>query len=388
MLAWRNASLTASRATASSWCAYVLFCLSVCQTEARGDRPDVRYCLEVVHLPLRCFDPGANRYIHAFDLSPEDWRALEHENRRARHLRLPCCSAQVTLRRSPRGTQFFAHKALGECATAPETEAHLRLKQMAVEIARANGWEAETEVAEATWRADVLAHKGSAKVAVEIQWSPQTNEETMQRQERYATSGVRGLWLLRQDGFPIDQTLPAARISGSLEEGFVALVPTGSGKQSVPMRDFLEAAFTKRLRFGVPMDFPARVSVQAGQMFCWSCGAETRIITGIDVVLGPNEYRFSVAGLGAFPDLFQFVRGRLPSDQLMGAIKRRFSKAQERSYLSNGCAHCDALIGEFYEHDACENQQEICTFSIRINERWRQALEASGGHEDGWGVYP
>src|SRR5262245_59213530 len=89
-------------------------------------------------MPLRCFDPSSNSNIHAFDLSSEAWQVLERENRRARHLRMPCCSAEVTLRRSPRGTQFFAHKAVGECVTAPETEAHLRLKQMAVEVARAN----------------------------------------------------------------------------------------------------------------------------------------------------------------------------------------------------------------------------------------------------------
>jgi competence protein CoiA len=257
---------------------------------------------------------------------------------------------------------------------------------MVVEVARANGWEADTEVAESKWRADVLARKGNAKVAVEIQWSPQTNDETMRRQARYAESGVRGLWLLRQGGFPVHHSLPAARIGGSLEEGFIALVPTGSGEQSLPMRDFLEAAFTRRLRFGVPLGFPARVSVRAGHMFCWKCGAETQIITGVDVILGPNDYRFSVANLGDFSDLFEFVRGRLPNDLRIGSIKRRFSKTQDRAYLSNGCAHCDAFIGEFYEHDAWDDQWEVCVFTIRIDDRWRQAIEARGG-EKGWGVY-
>lgn len=119
-------------------------------------------------MPLRCFDPTSHRNIHAFDLSREAWQALAGENRRARHLRMPCCSAQVTLKRSRRGTQFFAHKAAASCVTAPETEAHLRLKRMAIEVARANGWEAETEVAEGEWRADVLARKGAVKVAIEI----------------------------------------------------------------------------------------------------------------------------------------------------------------------------------------------------------------------------
>src|ERR671918_714762 len=95
-------------------------------------------------MPLRCLDP-TGRSIQSFDLADEQWRALQVENRRARHLRMPCCSAQVTLKRSHLGTPFFAHKSVGTCTTAAETEAHLRLKRMAVEAARANGWAAHTE---------------------------------------------------------------------------------------------------------------------------------------------------------------------------------------------------------------------------------------------------
>ena len=121
-------------------------------------------------MPLRCLDP-AGLGIHSFDLTDEQWWALELENRRARHLRMPCCSSAVTLKRSRLGTPFFAHKALGTCTTAPETEAHLHLKAMAVEVARGNGWTAETEVTDTSpsgeqWRADVLAQKGKRQVAV------------------------------------------------------------------------------------------------------------------------------------------------------------------------------------------------------------------------------
>jgi len=128
-------------------------------------------------MPLRCLDP-AGRSIHSFDLQDEDWRALELENRKARRLRMPCCPSPVTLKRLRLGTPFFAHKAVGACATAPETEEHLRLERMAVVAARANGWEAETEVAGVTpsgepWRADVLARKSAHRVAFEIQWSGQ-----------------------------------------------------------------------------------------------------------------------------------------------------------------------------------------------------------------------
>jgi hypothetical protein len=341
-------------------------------------------------VPLRCLDPI--RDILAFDLSPDEWRTLELENRKARHLRMPCCSSQVTLKRSARGTQFFAHKAGGDCSTAPETEAHRRLKRMAVEAARADGWTVATEVSGRTprgehWKADVLAERGDHKVAVEIQWSQQSNDETLRRQKRYAESEVRGLWLLRHPSFPVTHDLPAACISGSLEEAFAALLPTGSEEQSLPMQEFLAAAFSKRLRFGVPIGFAATVSIRAGHMFCWSCGCQTRIITGIDVAFGPNRYGFSVPDLWGYPDLFEIVLGRLPDDLGLGAIKRRFSKTQGRSYLSNGCAHCDRIIGENYEHDAWEDQATVCAFPIRLSERWQEAIEGNVGYEDGWAVY-
>src|SRR5438874_3822362 len=179
-------------------------------------------------VPLRCVDLTTKRSVQAFDLSPDQWRILAIENRKARHLAMPCCSSQVILKKSGRGTQFFAHKAVGGCSTAPETETHLRLKGMVVEAARANGWNAATEVVGTTpngeqWKADVLARKGDLKVAVEIQWSGQTKEETLRRQHRYKESRVRGLWLLRHPGLHISHDLPAARIGGSAEEGISAL---------------------------------------------------------------------------------------------------------------------------------------------------------------------
>jgi competence CoiA-like predicted nuclease len=179
-----------------------------------------------------------------FDLSPDEWRALEAENRAARQLGLPCCSSRAVLKRSNLGTQFFAHKAASDCSTAPETETHLRLKRMVVEAARAHGWDAETEVVGVApsgerWKADVLARDGRHVVAVEIQWSAQTVEEARRRQARYASSGVRCLWLLRTraarvharcrpdddgdelptDRLPADRDLPVAGIGGSARAG-------------------------------------------------------------------------------------------------------------------------------------------------------------------------
>lgn len=334
-------------------------------------------------MPLRCLDGEVS--IHAFDLSSEAWAALTKENRNRRHLLMPCCSAPAVLKKSRLGTQFFSHKAVGECTTAPETEEHLRLKQISVEVARAHGWEAQTEVAEGVlWRADVLATKGAARVAIEIQWSSQTDDETLRRQRRYAEGGVRGLWLFRQRKFAIDSSLPAARVSVG-DVGFIAHIPTGGSEQTLALRDFLCAAFTRRLHFGVPLGLPAKATINIGTMSCWSCGADTEIVSSIIVAYGDRKYQFNVPRLGEYPDLFAIIRNHLPTDAGVGIIRPRQSRTQGRSYLSNGCAHCDALIGEFHEHDAWENRRAARSFTFIVDERWRQVLLTQSS--DAWGVY-
>ncbi len=74
-------------------------------------------------MPLRCVTGQPPVSILAFDLSCPEWEALSARNRQDRHLRMPCCGAQVVLRTSPLGTHFFAHKAREGTCSGPETEA-------------------------------------------------------------------------------------------------------------------------------------------------------------------------------------------------------------------------------------------------------------------------
>ena len=287
------------------------------------------------------------------------------------------------------GTQFFAHKAIGACTTAPETEDHLRLKRMAVEIARAHGWAAETEASGTTssgelWRADVLARKDQHRVAVEIQWSAQTNEETMRRQAGYAASGVRCLWLMRHPGFPCGSCSPAADIGGTAEAGYTATLKTVTGQQVLSIEELLAAAFSKRLHFGIAIGTSGQVEIFVSALHCWSCGSETQIVSGIHVVVGPNRFRFSVPDFDSHLGLFELIRHRLPSNPQIGVVRQRYSRTQGQSYLSNGCVHCDAIFGQFYDHDDGSTGEKICEFAIAIDGQWLEAIH----NRDGWGVYP
>ncbi|MCK3776682.1 hypothetical protein MZK49_08045 [Ensifer sesbaniae] len=338
-------------------------------------------------MPLRCVDETGND-VYAFDISAEEWRALSKRNRESRTLRMPCCSAPVTLRRSSRGTQHFAHKAAGDCTTAPETEAHLRLKQIAVEVARKHGWDVKSEVTGTApsgevWIADVLAQKNTAKVAIEIQWSPQTNEETMRRQERYRQSGIRCLWLFRKPGFPVIEALPAAQVAeqnGTYHAHFSC--------QRMSVESLLDAAFGRRLRFGIPSPGTAFAQIRVGEGDCWknNCRAKTRIVTGVDVSFGSYTARFSVSELGEYPALFEDIFRHLPHVPRLGHLKRRFSKTRERAYMSNGCYRCDSLFGDFYEFEAQYFEEVVSSFPIHVSPEWKQAIENSG-YVPEWAVY-
>jgi len=356
-------------------------------------------------MPLRCFGPEG-KSILAFDLSGEEWLTLERANKTERHLRMPCCSSPVTLKRSQLGTRFFAHKTTGTCASGPEREEHHQLKRLAVIAARYNGWTAETEVNGATpdgeaWTADVLATKGRHAVAIEIQWSGQTNEATELRQERYRKSGVRGLWLLRQPGFPITDELPAVCLGGDLQSGFTALIPfrprmtvrdrsqTDRWHQVIPMEQFLHAYFDRRFRFGVPLGVEALVTVWGALTTCWDkrCNANTRILTGIDIAFGSHKAHLSISEFGKHRRLLEEVFSWLPQTRDIGDIKPRFSRTQNRSYVSNGCVRCDKIFGEFFEYETWDKQDTLCSVPIRISSDWREAIARASDFDFCWSVY-
>lgn len=81
---------------------------------------------------------------------------------------------------------------------------------------------------------------------------------------------------------------------------------------------------------------------------CWKCGKETMAVVGVyhDDTLLPYDAPLGEA-LAALPD----VVARL-EELGVGPIKRRWSQTAGSSYWSNGCRHCDVLLGTdpLYRH--------------------------------------
>ena len=323
-------------------------------------------------MPLRCVD-DEDRSIEACNFDDEGWKALRAQNRAQRHLRMPCCGAEVVLRKSNRGTRHFAHKTNGECEWKPESEVHRYLKELARNSARHAGWKAETEVSGRTpdgeqWTADVLASRDDYKVAVEIQWSGQTNEETLRRQARYRRSRVRGLWLLRQRSFPISKELPAARVGGALQHGLKILVPKCAGDtarrktinrdwtQSHEPEEFFKAVFERRFRYGTEHVNAVTLSIVTDDFNCVQCRSLTQIVTGFKGRAGNVELRYTLKHARANPELGRALQNAVKDRENIGPLRERYNRFDEKTYLINTCARCNAGIGRIF--DGTENFRE------------------------------
>jgi len=318
-------------------------------------------------MPLRCVDAQGEN-IHSFELSEEEWSCLKQDNRLHNKLRFPCCDSQVILKTSKLGLRFFSHKAKGQCSTSKETEEHLIIKSLAAQIARQQGWDALTEVSGKTpqgerWRADVLACKGTHKVAVEVQLSSQTIDETIRRQAVYKASGVRGLWLLKQPGFPLSKQLPAVCVTGNKETGFVALLPKHekmrvtdkrepeNWHQSMPLDNFLSGVFAGRLKFISILDAKFRVSVTVIQRRC-ACKAWCWRLLPIRVLASFSNPEQEVHTTCDFLDLISYpVLARNICKELpqtiadIPLIVELDELPDSRAIPRNKCPNCESLIG-------------------------------------------
>ena len=216
-------------------------------------------------MPLKCLSPEG--IIYSFDYTREQFEALRKEQAERQHLHFDCCNSPLGLRISRCGLPHFFHQRLtGACRYETESEEHLRLKECVALAARKAGWQADTEAHGATfdgteaWIADVLAVKGQARVAVEIQRSGQTWAQTCDRQDRYRASHVRGLWLFKSRNYDVTDRIPAFqyRTTESEAQFEIRLSPPANPRSAgvraipeewVPVEEFVQSALTGHLKW-------------------------------------------------------------------------------------------------------------------------------------------
>jgi hypothetical protein len=103
------------------------------------------------------------------------------------------------------------------------------------------------------------------------------------------------------------------------------------------------------------------------------CFAASRVLQGAADVTA-NIYDFDDEGRGA-----ALLMSALPVETLarhgIGLIKPRYSRTEGRTYLSNGCIHCDALQGRFFDHEVAYDAQPVFSVDVLFDDRWVSHLE-------------
>lgn len=343
-------------------------------------------------MPLKCLQDGDP--VFAFDFTLDAWESLKAENRKRKHLSMPCCEAKATPKTSKLGTQFFAHARTDACAAPAETAEHLLAKATCAEAAKLAGWEVDTEVFGVspdgeTWIADVLASKGNARVPIEVQWSRQKVDETKRRQEKYKQSGLRGLWLMRNSDLVVEKETPTFRLR--YDEGLRKFVVLVAASQEVDLAQFVAGTLRGALKFAPAIGRKMPLSVSTAIVECWRCKKETQIVLGLEFHAGkvlPGHasisaqlYDFDNQDCGG-----AFFAAAFPHELLrqhgIGAIKNRYSRTAGCSYLSNGCFHCDAIQGRFFDHDSWFDAEPAYTVEVELTQRLvHQIQESESGYE-------
>lgn len=179
----------------------------------------------------------------------------------------------------------------------------------------------------------------------------------------------------------------------------VPATPSSGRHFGLPHRfreDGLQATLTKgalegRLKFAPVIGKRIPTEVWAAEVNCHRCKRKTRIVLAlvfkVSAVLpgfGDFEatiYQF-VEGLGVAGRLL--VKEWLPENVLrehgIGELKSRYSRMAGGEYLSNGCVHCDAIQGQFFDHDYCFDAGTVMTVDVDVKAVWVVAI--SSAHED------
>lgn len=171
---------------------------------------------------------------------------------------------------------------------------------------RAAGWGADCEVfsapGEPRWVADVIATHGSVRIAFEAQLANVPWGELTARQDRYREAGIRGLWLLGQEHYPVSKEVPAFQVRLEGDGAWSVRVSPPDDHHNVTLgpfpgnwatlETFIGAALTKNLVWS-PIDALNRVDVRIRATPYGRCPCGTRLLlpTSLAVALAHPGYR-------------------------------------------------------------------------------------------------
>lgn len=244
---------------------------------------------------------------------------------------------------------------------------HSDIQRAVVSACTDAGFDAQEESRGSGWRADVLATRGSFRVAFEIQMSAQTLARTLERQDRYRKDGIECCWLFER---PIPKLkderpdLPVFYVAKERDDDYRVCL---SNRKELPLPVFVREWLHQEIRFckiaRAADSQLTRISFFDSQ--CWKCQAWNHIYWAdvemralCNAVARPFENAWDSSKFEYRPEVIGAVRRFLETDDgkrlRVGDIRMRHSKTVGSSYVSFGCYKCDSIFGDFH---VCEEQQ-------------------------------
>ena len=278
--------------------------------------------------------------ILAFQCDETEWKKLKES-----YLTMPCCGLRAIPKKSKLGNYFFAHHRRGECTSAPESAEHIYLKTLIAKLAIEHGYEVITEKPGQTpdgeeWIADVFCQKGKAKIAIEAQWSHQSDDEYIRRQKKYEASGVRAAWLakIRQNSglrsvLPYGHDIPVFGMKYQSDtKDLKDLYVPQFGKS---IKDFVNGLLAGKLEWRPRIGKNIRVHTVAKEpLICWKCRKPTWVMLGL---------RFE----GTDGQIFKFLP--IEEDDVAEFIQQGTTVNLKPRKSMDGrlaCFHCGALFSK------------------------------------------
>lgn len=347
-----------------------------------------------------------DKAIYSFHYALKDWIALKEDKHSS--FKMSCCHTPAILKTSKLGTQFFSHKAKPkdtDCSSGGETAEHIHIKYLVSKTLFECGWDVQVEKRGVSskgeeWIADIYATKGKAKIAIEVQWSPQAFIETKRRQQVYKDSGVRGLWLLRSGSIkdrnaitcdylyktkevPVFSVYKNKKEAGSSYKVFnvnqegaeESLTHDRFEPIALDLEDFISKMMSSQIKFYAKYSPTSELFLKIIEQTCWACKRDINVVALVgyknaNYGVPYEDCRYAEHITDCSDRTIRVINENFAQTYGFAPLKSMYSKTMGGRFMSNSCPHCGVLMGKFFISqafiDARYDECVVETHSIHI----------------------
>ena len=304
-------------------------------------------------MPLRAVLNNQN--IFSFEFNEITWANLKAIYK-TKQLQMACCKTIAIPKKSKLGNYFFAHSSNTECTSLPESSEHIYVKTLIAMAAKEAGWAVTTEYNGQSpngekWTADVLCEKRKVRLALEVQCSPQTKDNTEYRQLRYKNSGVRCCWFLSEKTFKNFNLCPSDAIPFFIFSAFEMGNEPKIKDFDIGIKAFVKALLGGQIKW-VEEEVVETISILYIKDKCWNedCQKEVKQVYGYAI----DVYGDEAKTVPNASNILEYIHSFISNDELkslgLNSIKACNNlKGNAPNYpYCNICSHCNLPQSNFY----------------------------------------